>query len=78
MENNLWREYKIYEWTFHDLKMYSCRSVKFKKKEYLGKYRVSGVYKAAVQASEGREFHTFSYNCKDLVKNFKFFLYFYR
>lgn len=78
MDNDNWREYKIYEWTIHGLKMYACRSVKFRKKEYLGHYRVSGVYKAANQASKGREFNTLSYNCKDWVKNFKFFLYFYR
>ena len=68
MDNEEWAQYKVYEWTVHDLKMYACKSVKFRKKKYLGIYRVSDVYRAAKRASYGEEFNTITYNCKDWVK----------
>ena len=50
MEDKHWKQYKIYEWTVHNLKMYACGAVKFKKKEYLGRFKVSSVFDAAVEA----------------------------
>ena len=76
MEDKHWKQYKIYEWTVHNLKMYACGAVKFKKKEYLGRFKVSSVFKAAVEASIGKEFNTLTYNCKDWVKTVKARLYF--
>ena len=46
MDNEDWSLYKVYEWTVHYLKMYACERVKFRKKNYLGIYRVSDVYYA--------------------------------
>jgi len=76
MENKDWSKYKIYEWTVHNLKMYACASIKARKKKYLGKFKVSQVYKAALRASIGKEFSTISYNCKDWVDVVEGLLYF--
>ena len=48
MDNVNGSEYKIYKWNVHDLKMYACGNVKFRKKEKLGQCRVSGVYRTAI------------------------------
>ena len=76
MDDECWDQYKIYEWTIHNLKMYACKAVKFRKKKYLGRYRVSSIYSAAKQASYGKEFNTLTYNCKDWVKRFETILYY--
>lgn len=74
MDNDDWSEFKIYEWTIHNLKIYACGNVKFRKKKYLGQYRVSDVYDAAKFASKGKKFNTLTYNCKDWVKEVEFYL----
>lgn len=74
MDDEDWPQYKVYEWTITNLHMYACRSVKFRKKKYLGRYKVSVVYRAALKASFGKEFNTLTYNCKDWVKNIEEFL----
>ena len=71
MDNEEWHEYKVYEWTIKNFLAYACSDVKFKEKEYLGKFKVSFVYKAALEASRGKEFNTLKYNCKDWVKAVK-------
>ena len=76
MEDKHWKQYKIYEWTVNNLKMYACGAVKFKKKEYLGRFKVSSIFNAAVEASIGKEFNTLTYNCKDWVKTVKAILHF--
>lgn len=68
MDDDDWPQFKIYEWTIHNLKMYACENIKFKKKRYLGRYKVSTVYNAALIASEGKKFSTVTYNCKDWVE----------
>ena len=68
MDNEQWPAYKIYEWTIKNFMAYECRSIKFRKTKYLGLYKVSVVYKAALEASRGREFNSFTFNCKDWVK----------
>jgi hypothetical protein len=76
MEDKHWKQYKIYEWTVNNLKMYACAAVKFRKKEYLGRFKVSSIFNAAVDASIGKEFNTLTYNCKDWVKTVKAILHF--
>ena len=71
MEDKHWKQYKIYEWTVNNLKMYACGAVKFKKKEYLGRFKVSSIFNAAVDASIGKEFNNLTYNCKDWVNTVK-------
>ena len=74
MDDDNWPHYKVYEWTINNLKMYACSSVKFRKKKYLGRYKVSVVYRAALEASEGQKFNIFTYNCKHWVKEMEYLL----
>ena len=65
--------YKIYEWTKKGLKMFASTNYPIYKKHYLGSNYVKEVYRIAKLISEEKDFSLTSFNCKDWVKEFKYF-----
>lgn len=58
----------VFEWMDDGRKFYACKSLYGQMCMYLGRFKVKDVYKAALQASNGRSYSS-DYNCNIWTEN---------